>query len=652
MADPPTLCSMCSQMFSKERIFLYLMKDMFCQLMPEKCSFCANIVEILHARCPNEDFAKTSYVECQFRPPDIAENPKSIGSILVVVGNQDWRYSREAKLPVCSENAAQTYGIITQPQLPEITTDTLSDASIDLLKKKLEECQSHLHCNQANLHNRPWYPQRLLWLAGPDALKVYLVDRDSISHGSYFTLSHCWGDTQPARLLAETERVLRQGFDIYDLPRTFRDAILVCRKFNVPFLWIDSLCIFQDNLDDWEKEAKTMRDVYSRAHCNIAASNAVNSSVGLSSKRNPLAIRPFWIQTFSGEKWWVFPTDGIMESIDENHLNKRAWVFQERFLAKRCIKFTRLQVAWECYETQACESFPNMIPDHILGYYKPMDAWNLKKASQRSLLPEDSLLIKQPKTTDYHAENIQNLHRSWRSFVDYYTGLGLTKQSDRLLAMSGISELFSHLLQDKTVFGLRSSDILMELLWTSMYPESYDALPILDIPSWSWVGAKWPILANDHYIDRGYVPIGSARVIEPVEDTEKVIKGDVKPKKHILELSGKPLYCSICLIRDIGGANSRYQITTSNNSMEIGEYEGRYIYRDDERDRLPDTVMLGLIQNSSYHPRREVVAGLLLEKCNANSPQYQRVGRFKLTNEVLDFYLNLRVQEEEAFHVA
>jgi hypothetical protein len=47
-----------------------------------------------------------------------------------------------------------------------------------------------------------------------------------------------------------------------DLPRTFRDAVEATRELGVEFLWIDSLCILQDSVDDWDIESNRMHDVY------------------------------------------------------------------------------------------------------------------------------------------------------------------------------------------------------------------------------------------------------------------------------------------------------------------------------------------------------------------------------------------------------
>jgi hypothetical protein len=101
--------------------------------------------------------------------------------------------------------------------------------------------------------------------------------------GQYFTLSHCWGNSKPLRPTRDTEKSLRDGFPIDRLPATFQHSIEVSRQMDISYLWINSLCIFQDDLADWHTQAASMREVYAFALCNIAATSATDSSCALHS---------------------------------------------------------------------------------------------------------------------------------------------------------------------------------------------------------------------------------------------------------------------------------------------------------------------------------------------------------------------------------
>lgn len=86
------------------------------------------------------------------------------------------------------------------------------------------------------------------------------------------------------------------GFQVSSLPLTLRDAIRVTRALNIPFLWIDSLCIVQDDTEDWKREASKMESVYSNAEITIAATCANSSWDGFLKRRTICETRlPFYI---------------------------------------------------------------------------------------------------------------------------------------------------------------------------------------------------------------------------------------------------------------------------------------------------------------------------------------------------------------------
>ncbi|KAI4641858.1 uncharacterized protein J4E79_011629 [Alternaria viburni] len=67
-----------------------------------------------------------------------------------------------------------------------------------------------------------------------------------------------------------------------ELTQTFQDAITISRKVGIPYVWIDSLCIVQDDQEDWAKEASRMASVYKYAYLVIAATSSKNGDDGSS----------------------------------------------------------------------------------------------------------------------------------------------------------------------------------------------------------------------------------------------------------------------------------------------------------------------------------------------------------------------------------
>lgn len=66
-----------------------------------------------------------------------------------------------------------------------------------------------------------------------------------------------------------------------ELPELFRDAIALCRSIGIEYLWIDSLCIIQDDLDDWRREGSKMASIYANSCITFAASASRSAREGL-----------------------------------------------------------------------------------------------------------------------------------------------------------------------------------------------------------------------------------------------------------------------------------------------------------------------------------------------------------------------------------
>jgi hypothetical protein len=133
-------------------------------------------------------------------------------------------------------------------------------------------------------------------------------------------------------LLKENSDELKAGILTDHLPQTFSDAVEVTRKFNIHYLWIDSLCIMQDSIDDWNKEALQMSQVYQHAICNIAATGAVDSTKGLFCDKNLHLLRPCNVSirgrqaTTDTETVYIVDPNFWCGRLEEAPLIQRAWL--------------------------------------------------------------------------------------------------------------------------------------------------------------------------------------------------------------------------------------------------------------------------------------------------------------------------------------
>lgn len=87
-------------------------------------------------------------------------------------------------------------------------------------------------------------------------------------HKRYIALSHRWGEPTPEQKerYCTTKRNykdrLKNGISLKSLPQTFQDAVKVTRALGQWFLWIDALCIVQEDKEDWDKESQNMEQVF------------------------------------------------------------------------------------------------------------------------------------------------------------------------------------------------------------------------------------------------------------------------------------------------------------------------------------------------------------------------------------------------------
>lgn len=98
--------------------------------------------------------------------------------------------------------------------------------------------------------------------------------------GKYACLSYCWGVSKAQTGQTTRENLPRQlkGIAFQDLASTVVDAIRLCFKLGFRFLWVDRLCIVQDDNKDWLEEASRMCEIYSRSALTISVPICTESS--------------------------------------------------------------------------------------------------------------------------------------------------------------------------------------------------------------------------------------------------------------------------------------------------------------------------------------------------------------------------------------
>lgn len=332
--------------------------------------------------------------------------------------------------------------------------DSASAEALSVLEGWVNECVAdHEECRWPKFsrgkeeETKPELPTRVIDVGtDADGATVRLVETKG-RRDHYAALSHCWGPPtkQPLCTLKATFLQHLAGIPVSSLPKTFRDAVAITRLLNLRYLWIDSLCIIQDDKNDWSMEAPRMGSLYSRAYLVIAASGARDSSEGCFVHRiapNDSIKIPYKADGIQDGDILLTVRNRYLPEPSLQPLGRRAWVLQEWVLARRLIHFTSTGLMWSC---------------HRLG----------KEAMQ-----EDGTVVR------------GNEVNSWDNIIESYTIRDLTYLSDKLAAVEGISNEMQGSRKDRYFSGVWTGELPQEVFWIGRETRRPDELR--GFPTWSW----------------------------------------------------------------------------------------------------------------------------------------------------------------------
>lgn len=308
----------------------------------------------------------------------------------------------------------------------------------------------------------------------------------------YAALSYCWGKEQHLTTTSENLHRHLTRINMKDLPTTMRDAVLVIEKLGIRNVWIDALCILQDDMNDKAFEIAQMALVYNQATVTIAATRAGGVQEGFLGDRRPYPHGT--LQTDS--VIWELPyrsragaTGSVILvpdcEIPTQPLDTRAWAFQERLLSPRILEYGSLQTRWKCQGTAELDDMTD-------GFTNTSASG---KGNMKDSLVSSIRALMRPNGRDPSAPiSKQDILDLWHEVVDKYTHRNLTLSADRLPAIAGIAKQFGKLLEDQYRAGLWMSNLATELLWHVDNTETSHPKPIeYQAPSWSWAAITGPV---------------------------------------------------------------------------------------------------------------------------------------------------------------
>lgn len=399
--------------------------------------------------------------------------------------------------------------------------DVTSSASINFAQKCLKSClETHYRCRgrlteeSDRQARRPDYvmatesvdiadiPSRLLHIP-PDmsqirAKLVQVLDLPNeqkleISQSGFAVLSYCWGGSQPIMLTTANLLHLTSGFDASEMAQTIRDAMWVAQKIGLKYLWVDALCILQDDGRDKEHEIARMGKYYGGATVTICAASASTAREGFLSKRDAQSyaagpIRLPLRNKDGDEEGHVFV---LTEDLDvEEPTTTRGWTLQESLLSRRILIFTEKQIYWCCVNSYAgCGGMHMSLVDRFVGG---------KESLVENIYPMGSMLDR-------------DMLSRWILLVEQYTKRHLGFSGDKLLAFSAVAADSADVYKGRGKDVIYLAGLLLEhknqvswldqLLWHP-YPDIANSTraKAYRAPSWSWAALDGRIAVGSNLI--------------------------------------------------------------------------------------------------------------------------------------------------------
>jgi Heterokaryon incompatibility protein (HET) len=309
---------------------------------------------------------------------------------------------------------------------------------------------------------------------------------------SYICLSYVWGAStlqEQSRALQTTIQALEHPGSLHkiNLPRTLLDAIRFVRDMGELYLWVDSLCIVQD--DDYERTAQIsqMDLIYARALLTVAVVASEDCTSGIPHLyreiRNP---KQDHVQISPGFGVMLSESNGFYK--EDERWATRGWTYQELHLSRRVLMAFKEMLHWRC----------------------ECDYWNektcLEPSNSASKACRSHLSISLNLTSFLPRFDPTNLS----NHVYYFNrSRHFTNEGDTLDGFRGILKRMEHVSGIGFHWCLSRQNFHFALLWRdgcsgpwrrNLRRQSYCRLMSPDgdlysvrLPSWSWIGWSTPL---------------------------------------------------------------------------------------------------------------------------------------------------------------
>ncbi|KAI1495975.1 heterokaryon incompatibility protein-domain-containing protein [Biscogniauxia marginata] len=277
----------------------------------------------------------------------------------------------------------------------------------------------------------------------------------------YVALSYVWGGAPPYKLIKGNKDELMTPFGLKahweEIPLTIRDSIELVRNLAQRYLWVDSICLTQDDELEKGKGIMAMDLVYEQSHFTIVAAGGIDANSGLPGVRpgSRTASQQIMREVLPGVNLVLRHT--VDDLLRASRYNSRGWTFQEYYLSRRKLIFINSTVYFKCHEeywSEVADGLP-VWPDPVTEHGQVL-----------------------------HRPDGDVFHMLGQLLVKYSTR-SLTNQSDAMDAMLGVCRRISDQAKCSLLLGIPVIAFDWFLLF---YPSVTGIRRRQGFPSWAWSG--------------------------------------------------------------------------------------------------------------------------------------------------------------------
>ena len=443
------------------------------------CKFCAFLLAVVQVDTRNSGRVPAAHHELSLRYPRNAWGTQGAPSkipyltLQLHTGTEDITVATILPLPTRDKDLMPSFplrssrlrrGVYTDEESFELMPRARlleSKVNIPLLQYWLQLCctsTAHDECKADDWSERGQLQRRFV-----DVKQRCIVEPATVPE--YIALSYVWGVSKRFTLNSRNIKQLLEvgGLSAFekDLPNTFKDAIKLTEDLGYRYVWIDAMCINQDDPDDTKHQMASMDQIYSCAQLTIV-NNLEHADTGIPGVQScPRNIKQ--VVYHSGPNTWTNTRPNIDEAMKDSPWEARGWTLQEMVFSHRVLLFTQSQVFYRCKRSTWYEDVALEISNLDLK-----QTW----ASQKKVAITQTL-AENPRKAIIH------LYEIW---LKTYLSRQLSHMSDNVNAFAGILSS----LGCGNICGLPEPVFRETLTWQYNYHNPNERIPLF--PSWSWAG--------------------------------------------------------------------------------------------------------------------------------------------------------------------